>query len=102
GTDVSPDQKLLFNEAEVLAAIAAAEEAHAQKTTTTEAHERKRRGHRMAIPEHFPRQEIVHDLSNHEKVCPSDHPALVRFGEETSERYHYERPRIWVERHVRP
>ena len=100
--DVSPDQKLLFNEAEVLAAIAAAEEALAQKTTQIEAHERKRRGHRMVIPEHFPRQEIVHDLSEHEKVCPHDHTALVRFGEETSERYHYERPRIWVERHVRP
>jgi len=100
--DVSPDQKLLFNEAEVLAAIAAAEEALSEKTTTIEEHERKRRGHRRAIPEHFPRQEIVHDLPEHEKVCPHDHTALVRFGEETSERYHYERPRIWVERHVRP
>lgn len=100
--DVSPDQKLLLNEAEVLAAIAAAEEAHAQKTTQIEAHERKRRGHRMAIPEHFPRQEIVHDLPEQEKVCAHDHTALVRFGEETSERYHYERPRIWVERHIRP
>ena len=36
------DQKMLFNEAEVLAAIEAAEEAHRERTTKVEAHERKR------------------------------------------------------------
>jgi transposase len=101
-SDVSPDQKRLFNEAEVCAAIEAAEAAAAEKAARVEAHERKRRGHRKAIPEHFPRQIIEHDLPEPEKQCPHDHTPLVRFGEETSERYHYEPPRIWVERHVRP
>lgn len=101
-TEVSADQRLLFNEAEVCAAIDAAEAAAAAKTTLVEGHERKRRGHRKAIPEHFPRQIIEHDLADHEKVCPHDHTPLVRFGAEASERYHYEPPRISVERHVRP
>jgi transposase len=100
--DVSPDQKRLFNEAEVLAAIEAAEAAAAERTTQVGAHERKRRGHRKAIPDHFPRQVIEHDLADDEKRCPHDDTPLVRFGEETSERYHYEPPKITVERHVRP
>jgi len=100
--EVSPDQKRLFNEAEVCAAIEAAEAAAAAKTTRVEAHERKRRGHRKAIPEHFPRQIIEHDLPEGEKVCPHDHSSLVPFGEEISEQYHYEPPRITVERHIRP
>ena len=36
------DQQMLFNEAEVLAAIEASEEAHRQRTTKIDAHERKR------------------------------------------------------------
>lgn len=47
--DVFPEQKRLFNEADVLAAIAATDEAHAQKTTQIEAHERKRRA--APVPE---------------------------------------------------
>jgi hypothetical protein len=59
------DQKMLFNEAEVLAAIEAAEEAHRERTTKVEAHERKRSpdSGRKAIPEHFPRIVIEHDLA---------------------------------------
>ena len=61
----NPDQQMLFNEAEVLAAIEAADEAHRQRTTKIEAHERKRSADagRKAIPEHFPRIEIEHDLA---------------------------------------
>ena len=65
GAGVSPDQKMLFNEAEVLAAIEAAEAAEAQRTTTVAAHERQKRPHsggREAIPAHLPRVEILHDL----------------------------------------
>jgi hypothetical protein len=67
----NPDQQLLFNEAEVLAAIEAADQAHAAHTSQVEAHERKRapdRG-RKAIPEHFPRLVIEHDLPAEAKLC---------------------------------
>ena len=99
--EVNAEQQLLFNEAEVLAALAAAEAALSNRTTPVAAQERKRTG-RTAIPKTFPRQDIVYDLAEDEKVCPHDGARLERFGEEVSERYAYQRARIWVERHVRP
>jgi transposase len=103
-SDVSADQQMLFNEAEVLALIAAADAAHANRTTKIEAHERKHTGGRKAIPENFPRIPIEHDLPESEKVCTmcaTPHP-LTRMGEETCERYRYEAPKITVEQHIRP
>ena len=99
------DQKMLFNEAEVLAAIEAAEEAHRERTTKVEAHERKRSpdSGRKAIPEHFPRIVIEHDLPDDQKLCTKcavPHP-LTRIGEETRECYRFEPPKISVEKHIR-
>jgi transposase len=108
GAGVSPDQKMLFNEAEVLAAIEAAEAAEAQRTTTVAAHERQKRPHsggREAIPAHLPRVEILHDLPQQEKWCTHEHEGVCWekdcIGRELGgERYHYEPPKIWVENHV--
>jgi transposase len=102
----NPDQRMLFNEVEVLAAIEAAEEAHAARTTQVGAHERKRSpdSGRKAIPEHFPRIPVLHDLPEEQKMCtkcPVPHP-LERIGEEVRECYHFEPPKISVERHIRP
>lgn len=99
--DMASDQQMLFNEPEVLAALEAAEAALAQRTTPIAAHERKRTG-RTVIPKEFPRRDIVHDLAQEQKICPHDGTALERFGEEVSERYGYQKARIWVERHIRP
>jgi DNA repair exonuclease SbcCD ATPase subunit len=102
----NPDQQMLFNEAEVLAAIEAADEAHRQRTTKIDAHERKRSAdaHRKAIPEHFPRIEIEHDLAPEQKMCTKcavPHP-LTRIGQEIRECYRFEPPKISVEQHIRP
>lgn len=99
--DTGADQQMLFNEAEVLSAIEAADAAHANRTTKIAAHERAHTGGRKAIPKQFPRKDIAHDIDEHEKVCPHDGSILERFGEEISERYAYRRPKIWVERHIR-
>src|SRR5690606_12899791 len=66
-----PDQRMLFNEAEVLAAIEVAEAAHAARTAAVAAHVRKRSpdSGRKAIPEHFPRIVIEHDLPAEQKIC---------------------------------
>jgi transposase len=73
--EICAEQKLLFNEAEVLAAIEAADAAHAARTTPIAAHERKAHsGGRERIPEHLPRKEIVHDLPNEQKHC--EHPGV--------------------------
>jgi transposase len=102
----NPDQRMLFNEAEVLAAIEAADEAHRQRTTKIEAHERKRSADagRKAIPDHFPRIAIEHDLAPDEKMCTKcavPHP-LTRIGAEIRECYRFEPPKISVEQHIRP
>ncbi len=102
----NPDQQILFNEAEVLAAIEAADEAHRQRATKIEAHERKRSAdaHRKAIPDHFPRIPIEHDLRPEQKMCTQcavPHP-LTRIGEEIRECYRFEPPKISVEQHIRP
>jgi transposase len=100
---VNPDQPLLFNEAEVLAAIAAADEAHQQRTTQVKAHEKKHTGGRKAIPKHFPRIPIEHDLPEEQKICTmcaTPHP-LERIGHELRECYRYEAPKISVEEHIR-
>jgi transposase len=106
---VSADQKMLFNEAEVLAAIEAAEALDEQRTTIIAAHERKARPHsggREPIPAHLPRKEIPHDPPAHEKWCTHEHEGVCwareRIGEEVSERYHFEPAKVWVERHVYP
>ena len=105
----SADQKMLFNEAEVLAAIEAAEAADEQRTTIIAAHERKARPHRGGrepIPAHLPRKEIPHDPPAHEKWCTHEHEGVCwvkqRIGEEVSERYHFEPAKVWIERHVYP
>jgi len=105
-TEQNPDQAMLFNEAEVLAAIEAADKAHRARTTKIEAHERKRSAdaHRKAIPEHFPRIEIEHDLPADQKMCTQcavPHP-LTRIGQEVRECYRFEPPTISVEKHIRP
>jgi transposase len=98
--DVSPDQRMLFNEAEVLAAIAAADEIAG--TQSVGAHERNAKPGRKAIPEKFPRKQVVHDIPENEKVCPLDGTPLVRIGEEISEQYEYTPPTLIVLQHVRP
>jgi transposase len=103
-SEISAEQKLLFNEAEVLAAIEAADAAQAARTTQISAHERKAHtGGREAIPAHLPRKQILHDLPNAQKHCEHEGVcwAMDRIGEEISERYHYESPKVWVEQHVR-
>jgi transposase len=101
--DLHPDQGLLFNEAEVLAAVAAAEAAQAARTTKIAAHERQHTGGRRAMPEHFPRIPIEHDLPEELKwctLCATPHP-LTRIGQEMRECYRFEPPKISVEQHIR-
>jgi transposase len=103
GAEVSVDQRMLFNEAEICAAIAAAEEAAA--TRTVSAHTRKvRPGGRPAIPAHLPRKEIVHELSFKERACCGDEQItwlMQPIGRsEPAERYHYEPAKVWVEQHI--
>lgn len=96
----APDQRMLFNEVEVLAAIAAADAAEAAPVVIP-AHERKKKSGSKVIPAEFPREIVPHDLAESEKVCPHDGTALERMGAERAERYHYEAPKLIVKVHER-
>ncbi|NJO12277.1 MAG: IS66 family transposase [Gammaproteobacteria bacterium] len=95
------EQRMLFNEAEVLAAIAAADAAEAAAAVVVPAHERKKKSGSKVIPAEFPREIVPHDLPESEKVCPHDGTPLQRMGAERAERYHYEAPKLIVRVHER-
>jgi len=85
----------LFNEAEE----AVAEDVEpAQVEVPT--HTRRRRG-RPALPADLPREQIVHDLPEADKVCPHDGTALEWIGEETSEQLDIIPAQVKVLRHIR-
>jgi transposase len=96
----SPDQRMLFNEAEVLAAIAAANEANAAPILI-DAHERRQQPGRKVIPAEFPRIRVVHDIAECDKHCAHDGTALTVIGKETAERYDLVRPQLRVLVHER-
>ena len=64
------------------------------------AHSRKKRG-RRPLPASLPREEIVHDIAEKDKVC-SCGAALVRIGEDTSEQLGFVPAKVWAIRHIRP
>ena len=89
-------QSQLFNEAEETDVSAKSEEAD----VIVPAHTRKKKK-RVSIPEDLPREDIIHDLSDAEKVCPHDGTELKLIGEETSEQLDIEPAKIKVLRHRR-
>jgi transposase len=64
------------------------------------AHSRRRCG-RHPLPEHLPREEIIHDLPAAEKRCPHDGTTLESFGEETAEQLDIVPATVRVLRHKR-
>jgi len=91
-----PEQGRLFNEAEVEAAAAADAE------ITVAAHPRPK-PKRRPLPDFLPVREILHDLSDAEKVCAHDAShQLVRIGCETSDQLAFIPATIEIVRHVRP
>ncbi len=66
-----------------------------------QSHKRKKHPIRTPLPEFLPREIILHDLKDEEKICHcGEH--LVRIGEEISEQLKYIPAKISVIQHVRP
>ena len=93
------DQLGLFNEAEQILETSADE--IDEETVTVPAHTRTRGG-RRPLPLWMDRVEILHDLSDEEKVCAADGTALVEIGRETSEQLEFIPATAQVLVHVRP
>ena len=92
----SPDQLGLFHEAMEEAAPETAE----PETVEVPAHQRAKRG-RRPLPEDLPRREVIHDLSEEEKICPHDGARLEAMGEDISEQLDIIPARVEVIRHIR-
>jgi transposase len=63
------------------------------------AHKRKKRG-RKPLPDHLPRVEIIHDLSDEEKICGCGKLKNC-IGKEQCEKLDYTPAKIQVQRHIR-
>ena len=92
-----PEEELhqlhLFNEAEVLV------ESEKEESFTVPAHIRKK-PKRKPLPADLPRVEVVHDISDEEKVCGCGEQ-LSKIGEEVSEKLDIIPAKIRVIRHIR-
>jgi len=89
------NQSWLFNEAE---AVATPAEEVAE--IAIPAHARKAAG-RKPIADNLPRVDIIHDLSEAEKICPKDSTMLECIGKEESQQIDYIPARVQVLRHIR-
>ncbi len=94
----SPSQLGLFNEAESTAEESDLEEE--PDTTVVNSYERKRKP-RVSIPEELPREDIIHDLSEEDKVCPRDGTELDLIGSDDLEQLDIIPAQIKVIRHRR-
>jgi transposase len=93
-----PGQGELFNEAESLADEADTE---TQDNTTTVTYERKQ-SKRQSLPKDLPRERIVHDIDDADKVCECCAGALHHMGDEISEKLTFIPAQVKVIEHVRP
>ena len=92
-----PDQLGLFDEAEDIVAETPDDE---EDTTEVKGHTRRRKP-RISIPDDFPREEIIYDLPEAEKVCPHDGSELNIIGSEDHEQLDIIPAQIKVLRHKR-
>lgn len=60
-----------------------------------------RKVRRVSIPKALPRVEVIHDLSDAEKICPHDGTALKQIGAETHEQLEIIPAKIQVLNHIR-
>lgn len=99
-SEASPDQLHLFNEAEQ---IAEAETETAREETVTDTRRQpKSKPRRRPLPEHLPRETIIHDITDEDKVCTCCGGALHKMGEEKSEQLELVPAQIKVVEHIRP
>lgn len=68
---------------------------------TVAAHTRKKKPKRCVLPEDLPRETIVHDISENEKICDcGEH--LIKIDEEITEQLKYIPAKLSVVQHIRP
>lgn len=98
-----PGQHELFDEAEAEALTAddAATPADTDATSTAVGAHRRHKPGRKPLPADLPRVEVIHDLSEDDKVCRADGHRLHRIGEDVSEQLEIVPAKVQVIRHIR-
>lgn len=97
---ISPDQLGLFNETEEIEHTDEAQSGSEEEIVTVESHQRKK-NKSTRIPEHLPREEILYDLAEADKVCPHDGTALKQIGSEDHEQLDIIPAQVKVLKHKR-
>jgi len=93
---ISPDQVLMFDEAETDAEVVP----EADDEILVPAHTRKKRG-RKPLPDKLPRVDVVHDIPVSERHCPHDGALLAEINAVISEQLDIIPAKIQVIRHIR-
>jgi transposase len=94
-------EKLSDDDAPMLPGIGQVfDEASVEKESAKPAKKRGAQGGRKPLPEKLPREEVVHDIQEHEKVCPCGN-ALHCIGKEESEQLEVIPAQVKVIKNVR-
>jgi transposase len=99
---VSSEQLGLFNEIEDLeasAVVGSDEETEEEKITVT--YERNKKPKRPRLPENLPREEVIIDLDEKDKICSHDGAKLEKIGEEVSEKLEIVPAKVFVKKTIR-
>jgi transposase len=96
---VSEAQLGLFNEAEL--EVSVPEQKLEEPDTLTVPEHQRERARRKPLPEYLERVDIIHDLTESEKVCAEHGVALECFGEESAEQLDIVPAKVRVLRHKR-
>lgn len=89
-----PGQGELFNEAEDIADIVEEEKQDISYT--------RKKPKRKPLPTDLPREVIIHDLTDEEKVCNCCHGQLHKIGEDKAEKLDFIPAQVKVIEHIRP
>jgi transposase len=95
----SADQLGLFDEVE---ALETEPEANAETSTEQVTAYQRNKPKRKPLPKDLPREQIVHDIDEADKVCGCCGHDLHRMGEETAEQLEFIPASIKVIEHIRP
>ena len=86
-TEVAPGQEDLFNEAEHEAEIESS--APEERSETQDISYSRKKPGRKPLPKDLPREEIIHDIPEADKVCACCQSEMHAIGDERSERLEY-------------
>jgi len=97
-SETSDAQLGLFNEAE---SIACEEKVESEKSESEEKQKPRNKPKRRALPKDLPRETVIHDISDADKICTDCGHALHKMGEAKSEQLEFVPAQVKVIENIR-